>query len=82
MDAPQEVLATLTADVVSAYVSNNSVPMGELATLIREVNAALVAVEVPVPVAQPEVLTPAVPVKSRLRRTSSSVLTTARSSNR
>ena len=53
----------LTAGIVSAYVSNNSVPMGELATLIREVNAALVAVEAPAPVAQPEVLTPAVPVK-------------------
>ena len=63
MDAPQEGSAALTADVVSAYVSNNSVPMGELATLIREVNAALVAVNAPAPVSQPEALTPAVPVK-------------------
>ena len=63
MDAPQEGLATLTADVVSAYVSNNSVPMGELATLISEVNAALVAVNAPAPLAQPEALTPAIPVK-------------------
>ena len=63
MDAPQEGSAALTADVVSAYVSNNSVPMGELATLIREVNAALVSVNAPAPVSQPEALAPAVPVK-------------------
>ena len=63
MDAPQEDLAALTADVVSAYVSNNSVPMSELATLIAEVNAALVAVKAPAPRSQPEALTPAVPLK-------------------
>ena len=63
MDASQEGLAALTADVVSAYVSNNSVPMGELATLIADVNAALVSVNAPAQVSQPEALTPAVPVK-------------------
>lgn len=34
-------LIELTADVVAAYVSNNSVPVGELANLIADVHAAL-----------------------------------------
>jgi predicted transcriptional regulator len=34
-------LIELTADVVAAYVSNNSVPVGELANLISDVHAAL-----------------------------------------
>lgn len=53
----------LAADIVSAYVSNNSVPSGDLPSLISEVHAALVkvangAVEAPV-----EAPKPAVPVK-------------------
>ncbi len=36
-----EMLIELTADVVSAYVSNNSVAASELPTLIAEVHAAL-----------------------------------------
>lgn len=34
-------LIELTADVVAAYVSNNSVPVGELANLISDVYSAL-----------------------------------------
>lgn len=34
-------LIELTADVVAAYVSNNSVPVSELANLISDVHAAL-----------------------------------------
>ncbi|QPC90310.1 MucR family transcriptional regulator [Mesorhizobium sp. INR15] len=34
-------LIELTADIVSAYVSNNPVPVGELPNLIASVNAAL-----------------------------------------
>lgn len=47
MDNPEAVSATdnslmeLTADVVAAYVSNNSVPVSELANLIADVHAAL-----------------------------------------
>src|SRR5215204_2118727 len=63
MDANQKAFAELTADVVSAYVSNNSVPMSELPVLIGEVSAALMAVKTPTPISQPEVLTPAVSVK-------------------
>lgn len=36
-----EMLIELTADVVSAYVSNNPVPAGELPNLIADVHAAL-----------------------------------------
>ena len=36
-----DLLAELTADVVSAYVSNNPVPAGELPGLIAEIHNAL-----------------------------------------
>lgn len=36
-----DLLAELTADVVSAYVSNNSVPSSELPSLISEIHVAL-----------------------------------------
>ncbi|TCD14094.1 MucR family transcriptional regulator [Oricola cellulosilytica] len=36
-----DLLAELTADVVSAYVSNNSVPSSELPSLISEIHLAL-----------------------------------------
>ena len=43
-----EMLMELTAEVVSAYVSNNSVPMGDLAGLIADVHQALGRIEAPV----------------------------------
>jgi predicted transcriptional regulator len=56
----------LTADIVSAYVSNNSVEAGELANLISQVHQALIqAAEGPK--AEPEAPpTPAVPVKKSI----------------
>ncbi len=53
----------LAADIVSAYVSNNSVPSGDLPSLISEVHSALLkvgggAIEIPT-----EAPKPAVPVK-------------------
>ncbi len=53
----------LAADIVSAYVSNNSVPSSDLPTLINEVHTALLRVgggTVEVPVEAPK---PAIPVK-------------------
>jgi predicted transcriptional regulator len=53
----------LAADIVSAYVSNNSVPSGDLPTLISDVHSALLRVgggTVEVPVEAPK---PAIPVK-------------------
>ncbi|MER9791723.1 MucR family transcriptional regulator [Mesorhizobium sp. M0213] len=56
-------LIELTADVVSAYVSNNPVPVGELPALIGQVHAALKGTTGGVVSERPEVLKPAVPIK-------------------
>jgi predicted transcriptional regulator len=53
----------LTAQIVSAYVSNNSVPSGEIANLIGQVHAALRRVSGGQPAAPAEPAKPAVPVK-------------------
>jgi predicted transcriptional regulator len=55
-------LIGLTTDVVSAYVSNNPVPAGELPRLIGQVHAALKAVSPGLSAAVAEPLTPAVPI--------------------
>ena len=56
----------LTADIVSAYVSNNSVSAGEIANLINQVHAALVRVSGGQSDAQPEPLKPAISVKKSI----------------
>lgn len=51
----QEMLMELTADVVAAYVSNNSVPVADLPSLIGNVHASLAkmgAIVQPEPVAE------------------------------
>jgi predicted transcriptional regulator len=56
----------LAADIVSAYVSNNSVPSGELPALISEVHTALMRVgggKVEAPTEAPK---PAVPLKKSI----------------
>ena len=54
----------LTAKIVSAYVSNNTVSSGEIPALIGQVYAALTRVSNGGPVAAPaEPLKPAVPIK-------------------
>ena len=58
----QELLE-LTADIVSAYVSHNSVGTSDLPRLINDVHAALSQVGVSAPEPQREELRPAVPVK-------------------
>ncbi len=64
-DSPlQPAYIALAADIVSAYVSNNSVAASELPGLISDVHAALVRVASGAPAAAaPENLRPAVPVK-------------------
>ena len=56
----------LAADIVSAYVSNNSVPAGDLPTLINEIHAALVKVTVGAIPAVIEAQKPAVPAKKSI----------------
>jgi predicted transcriptional regulator len=52
----------LAADIVSAFVANNSVPAADLPALIANVHGALQNVSNPVPQAQPK-FEPVVPVK-------------------
>jgi predicted transcriptional regulator len=59
----REDLVQLTADIVSAYVSNNAVDAGALSKLIEDVHLALV--RAPAAAAEPEQkpLVPAVPIR-------------------
>jgi predicted transcriptional regulator len=61
-----ETLITLTADIVSAHVSNNSVAVNDLPTLIQNVHSALtgLGVKEEVPEAKQE---PAVSVRSSIK---------------
>jgi predicted transcriptional regulator len=56
----------LTAQIVSAYVGNNSVPSAEIANLISQVYAALKRVSGEQTVLSAEPVKPAVPVKRSL----------------
>lgn len=56
-------LVELTAGVVSAYVSNNSIPVGEFPAIIGQVHAALQRVLSGVSEEKPEALKPAVPIR-------------------
>ena len=64
--ASPETLLTLTADIVAAHVSNNSVPVSDLASLIQNVHQALdgLGEGVAAPVAPQE---PAVPIRSSVK---------------
>ncbi|MCC4252779.1 MucR family transcriptional regulator [Sphingobium naphthae] len=63
---PQETLVTLTADIVAAHVSNNSVSVSDVSQLIANVHSALSTLSVPQPVeeAKPE---PAVSVRASVK---------------
>lgn len=56
----------LAADIVSAYVSNNSVPASDLPALISEVHSALLRVTAGQPIAVAETPKPAVPPKKSI----------------
>jgi predicted transcriptional regulator len=62
----QEMLVTLTADIVSSHVSNNSVAVSDLAVLIKNVHSALAGLNTPeTPEAIPQ--EPAVSVRSSIK---------------
>lgn len=62
----KEHLITLTADIVAAHVSNNSVAVGDLATLIANVHGALAGLSVSAePASEP--LQPAVSIRSSVK---------------
>jgi MucR family transcriptional regulator, transcriptional regulator of exopolysaccharide biosynthesis len=56
----------LTAEIVSAYVSNNTVPAGEIPSLINQVHAALARVSGKSGDAPAEPLRPAISVKKSI----------------
>ena len=56
----------LAAEIVSAYVSNNSVPASELATLLGDIHSAIVRVSTGTAVVVPEVAKPAVSPKKSI----------------
>ena len=56
----------LAAEIVSAYVSNNSVPASDLSTLLSDVHAAIVRVSTGTVVVAPEAAKPAVPPKKSI----------------
>ena len=61
-----EMLITLTADIVAAHVSNNSVAVSDLPVLISNVHSALAGLSgAHAPVVAPE---PAVPIRNSIKR--------------
>ncbi|WP_029352224.1 MucR family transcriptional regulator [Bosea sp. 117] len=62
-DSSSAGFLSLTADVVAAFVGNNSVPASELPDLIAKVHGALLNLANPAPAVTEEVLKPAVSVK-------------------
>ena len=56
----------LAAEIVAAYVSNNSVPVSDLPNLIQDVHSALVRVTAGQVIPVPEAPKPAVPAKKSI----------------
>ena len=62
----RETLITLTSDIVAAHVSNNSVAVGDLATLITNVYTVLAGLKPAEPQAEP-LPEPAVSIRSSVK---------------
>jgi predicted transcriptional regulator len=62
----EEELLRMTAEVVAAYVSNNTLPTGQLAEVINAVYGSLRGLEGQVSEPQPEPLKPAVPIRKSI----------------
>ena len=65
-ETPAPELLGLTAEIVAAHVSNNSVALADLPNLITEVYRTLASVGLPMVKAQPDRPQPAVPVKKSI----------------
>ena len=59
-DLPDQI--ALSADVVAAYVSHNSVPAADLSALIQTVHSALSKLGVVAPAPEPEMLVPKISI--------------------
>jgi len=66
LDPNDDTLITLTADIVAAHVSNNSVAVNDLPQLIANVHGALAALGGPSSVPEAK-LEPKVPVRSSIK---------------
>ncbi len=62
----EEELLRMTADVVAAYVSNNTLPTAQLAEVINAVYRSLKGLEGPAAEAIPEPAKPAVPIRKSI----------------
>jgi predicted transcriptional regulator len=62
-----EMLVTLTADIVAAHVSNNSVAISDLALLINTVHGALGNLGTGAAAPEPEKLVPAVSIRASVK---------------
>ena len=65
-DAAEDTLLTLTADIVAAHVSNNSVAVNDLPVLIQNVHSALTGISGRSAAAEPKP-EPKVPVRSSVK---------------
>jgi predicted transcriptional regulator len=65
-DAAGKNFIDLTANIVSAYLSNNPTPASEIPALISQIHAALLRVSTGRPEAPPEPAKPAVSVKKSM----------------
>jgi predicted transcriptional regulator len=63
----QETLVSLTADIVAAHVSNNSVAVSDLPLLIANVHGALAGLGATAPEAEAKKQEPAVSVRSSIK---------------
>ena len=65
-EGAEDTLLTLTADIVAAHVSNNSVAVNDLPNLIQNVHGALIGISASrtAPEARPE---PKVPIRSSIK---------------
>ena len=65
-EAAEDMMLTLTADIVAAHVSNNSVAVNDLPNLIQNVHSALSTIsrQSSAPEARPE---PKVPIRSSIK---------------
>ena len=62
----EEELLRMTADLVAAYVGNNTLPTAQLGDVINAVYSSLKSLEGPVAQVQPEPLKPAVPIRKSI----------------
>jgi predicted transcriptional regulator len=67
MNVDRETLLTLTADIVSAHLANNRVPIGDVAELIANVHGAMSQLGAVAKDPEPDTLKGAVPIRASIK---------------